>query len=160
MTSRQIFTPPPHSAAVSKTRWFYPVALAAMVVIASGRSHVAAPPVVNIDKLIHFSIFGLLASLVARCPGVHRFRYAILVVSCFGIADEIRQSFTPGRSVEFADWIADTSGAATAVVLYAFWPWYRRLLETPLRFRRRPAASPATGTPPAAGKQNISASAA
>lgn len=160
MISRQTFTHPPLPAAVSKARWLYPVALAVMVVIASGRSQVAAPPVVNIDKLIHFSVFGLLATLVARCPGVHRFRYAILVVSCFGIADEIRQSFTPGRSVEFADWIADTSGALTAVMLYAFWPWYRRLLETPLRFRRRPATSPAGDNPSAPDKQNVSVSAA
>jgi VanZ family protein len=156
MICRQALTPPPRSAAARKTRWLYPAALAVMVVIASGRSQVAAPPVVNIDKVIHFSIFGLLASLVARCPGVHRFRYAILVVSCFGIADEIRQSFTPGRSVEFADWIADTTGAVTAVVLYAFWPRYRRLMEMPLRFRRPAAAT--SGAP--AEKQTVPASAA
>lgn len=124
----------------SKLRWLYPLALAAVVVIASGRSQVAAPPVVNIDKIVHFSVFGLLATLLARCPGVRRFRYAIALVSLFGISDEFRQSFTPGRSVEFADWMADTLGAATAVTLYAFWPWYRRLLEFPLRLRRRRAA--------------------
>lgn len=127
-----------------------------MVVIASGRSQVAAPPIVNIDKIVHFSIFGLLATLVARSPGVHRFRYAILAVSLFGITDEIRQSFTPGRSVEFADWIADTSGAALAVTLYAFWPWYRHLLETPLRLRRRRTAIPA---PASSTEQSTPASA-
>lgn len=129
-----------HSPA-PRLRWLYPILLAVVVVIASSRSHIAAPPIINIDKLIHFSVFGLLATAVARCPGVHRFRYAILIVSLFGISDEIRQSFTPGRSVEFADWVADTSGAVTAVVLYAFWPWYRRLLETPLRLRRRSASA-------------------
>ncbi len=118
-----------------------------MIGVASGQSHVAGPPVVNIDKLAHFTIFGLLATLVARCPGVRRFRYAILLVSLFGITDEFRQSFTPGRSVEFADWVADTAGALTAVSLYVFWPRYRRLLETPLRLRRPKSASSLVAAP-------------
>jgi Predicted integral membrane protein len=131
----------PAQSHVSKLRWLYPLALAATVVIASGRGEVAAPSVVNFDKIAHFGVFGLLATLIARSPGVRRFRHAILLGSIFGICDEFRQSFTPGRSVEFADWMADTLGAATAVTLYAFWPWYRRLLEFPLRLRR---AVPAT----------------
>lgn len=142
---------PPASA--SRLRWIYPLALATMVIIASGRSQVAAPSIGYFDKLAHFSVFGLLATLVARCPGVHRFRYAILAVSFFGIADEIRQSFTPGRFVEIVDWVADTAGAALAVTLYAFWPWYRRLLETPLRLRRRRFPAPAvTSTDPASAQ--------
>jgi VanZ family protein len=134
---------PSHPPPASRWRWVYAIVLAAMVVIASGQTHVAAPPgILGFDKLAHFSVFGLLATLIARCPGVSRFRYSILIVSFFGISDEFRQSFTPGRSVEFADWMADTAGAVTAVVLYAFWPAYRRLLETPLRLpgrRRAPA---------------------
>lgn len=103
-----------------------------MVVVASGRSQVAAPHISHIDKLSHFCVFGLLATLVVRAPGLKRWWWAVAVVSAFGISDEFRQSFTPGRSVEFADWLADTSGAALAVTLYTFWSWYRRLLETPL----------------------------
>jgi hypothetical protein len=121
-----------------------------MVVVASGQSQIAAPQGIGFDKVAHFSVFGLLATLVARCPGVLRFRYAILLVSLFGISDEFRQSFTPGRAVEFADWVADTLGAVTAVTLYAFCPAYRRLLETPLRLRRRAASSaPLSGPAPA-----------
>ena len=134
---------PAHSR-LSRLRWLYPIALASMVVIASGRSHVASPPGINFDKLAHFSVFGLLGTLIARSPGVSRFRYAILIVSLFGIGDEFRQSFTPGRSVEFADWMADSLGAAVAVTLYAFWPRYRALLETPLRLRRKTAARPSS----------------
>lgn len=136
---------------VSRLRWLYPLALAATVVIASSRSQVAAPTISYFDKIAHFSVFGLLGSLIARCPGVRRFRYAIVIVSLFGISDEFRQSFTPGRSVEFADWMADTLGAATAVTLYAFWPWYRRLLEYSLRLRpksdKAATARPADPTP-------------
>lgn len=142
---------------VSRLRWLYPAALACMVVVASGRDHVAAPSVVNFDKIAHFSIFGLLGTLIARCPGVRRFRYAIAIVSLFGISDEFRQSFTPGRSVEFADWMADTIGAAIAVTLYAFWPWYRRLLEMPLRLRRRTRAAASRPAGPAPAEQAASA---
>lgn len=110
-----------------------------MIVAASGQSQVAGPPVVNIDKLVHFTIFGLLATTVVRCPGVRRYRNAIIAVSLFGIADEFRQSFTPGRYVEFADWLADTAGALTAVSLYVYWARYRRLLEMPLRLFARQA---------------------
>jgi len=137
-------SPPP-----SGWRWAYPSALAGMIVVASGRSQVAGPPVVNIDKLVHFMVFGLLATTVVRSLGIKRFRMAILTVSLFGVADEFRQSFTPGRFVEFADWVADTAGAFTAVSLYVYWPLYRRLLETPLRLgprRVNPAAPSAEAT--------------
>lgn len=119
--------------------WAYPLGVAAMVVVASGRSQVAAPEIVNVDKLIHFSVFGLIATDVARALGRRRGWWAILIVSLFGISDELRQSFTPGRSVEVADWVADTLGAAFATTLYLKWAWYRRLLETRLRWRRRGA---------------------
>lgn len=137
-------------------RWLFPIALAAMIVIASGRGQVAGPDIVNFDKLAHFSIFGLLATLVVRAPGMKHAWIAVFVVSLFGISDEIRQSFTPGRSVAFADWVADTSGACVAVVAYTFWQGYRRLLEWRLFSPRR--ARPAS-TPPADG-ENAAASVA
>jgi VanZ family protein len=130
------------AAVSSRLRWLYPVALAAMVVTASGRGQVAGPEIVNFDKLVHFSVFGLLATLVARAPGIRRPWMAVLAVSFFGMSDEIRQGFTPGRSMAFADWVADTAGACLAVVLHTCWPAYRRLLELPLdRKSRRAVAS-------------------
>ncbi len=113
-------------------RWLFPCALAVMIVLASGRSQIAAPPgIPSVDKLGHFLVFGLLASLVVRSPGGRVFwpLCAVALVSFFGISDEFHQSFTPGRSVEFADWVADTLGAALAVTLYANWGAYRRVLE-------------------------------
>lgn len=94
------------------------------------------------DKLIHFFVFGLLATLVLRSRvvwsrGAGRGWIAVAVVSLYGISDEFHQSFTPGRSVEFADWIADTLGALVAVCAYLFWGGYRALIEKPLWDRRR-----------------------
>jgi VanZ family protein len=55
----------------------------------------------------------------------------------FGVGDEWHQSFVPGRSSEWGDWVADTAGAALAIGLYAGWPWYRDRLEADLRPKRR-----------------------
>jgi VanZ family protein len=128
---------PANPPRASLTRWIYPLALAGTVVFASGRGQVAGPEIVNFDKVAHLAVFGLLATLVLRAPGLRHAWVAVVVVSLFGAADELRQSFTPGRFVEFADWVADSAGALIAVAVYRYWPWYRRLLETPLRFPKR-----------------------
>ena len=78
-------------------------------------------------------MFGLIASLIARSFRRRPWMWAaILLASAYGALDEVRQSFTPGRSVEVDDWVADTLGACLAVTLYQLWPWYRRLLEMPI----------------------------
>jgi len=120
--------------------WVWPVALAVTIFVASGRSQVAEPDVVNIDKYAHFLVYGLLGTLIARVRSVAGWRplgvyWAILICSVYGFGDEFHQSFTPGRSVEFADWLMDTSGAALAVFFYAKWRWYCGLLEFPLAAR-------------------------
>lgn len=117
--------------------WLWPLVLAAVIVVASGRGQVAAPNIVNFDKAAHFFVYGLLATLVARngfVPG--RAWVPIVVVSLFGLTDEWHQSFTPGRSVELVDWVADTLGAIVAVTAYAGWPLYRATLERTLGRRR------------------------
>ena len=118
--------------------WGWPLALALTVFVASGGSSVAGPDIVNIDKVAHFSVFGLLATLVARTQPPRRWWLGLVMASLYGMADEFRQSFTPGRAVEVADWVADTLGAAVAVTAYSLWGAYRRLLETNLRGRPRP----------------------
>lgn len=117
-------------------RALWPLALAATVVWCS--SHPLprwGEPVHQSDKVVHFLVFGLIASLVARLAAVQRTRplgiyTAVLIVSVFGVTDELHQHFTPGRSMDVLDWLADTLGATAATVLYARWRWYRELLET------------------------------
>lgn len=130
----------------SLARGCWVLALVATIIWASGHTRVAAPSgVTGFDKLAHFCVFGLLATLVLRCPLVWRQErrtwIAILVVSAFGLTDEWHQSFTPGRSVEWADWIADTGGAAVAAFVYQGWTQYRRILEILLWPGRRTAPS-------------------
>lgn len=133
-------TPEPSPKTIPVRPWLWricwPVLLASTIFLASGQSEVAAPPgIPHLDKIVHFGVFGLLSTLALRVffDLRHPLRttlIAIAIVSVYGISDEFRQSFTPGRSVEFVDWAADTTGAALAAALYSFWPGYRRLLET------------------------------
>lgn len=117
-------------------RWVYPLVLAAAVAWASSRGQVAGPALVGFDKVAHALVFGLFGTLVARTQPRRRWWLGVVAASAFGVVDEVRQSFTPGRAVEVADWVADTAGAAMAVSLYAWWPGYHRLLETKLWGRR------------------------
>lgn len=125
----------PHT--VSKLQILWAVAIAALVIGASSRSTVAGPEIVNIDKVAHFGVYGLMATLICRVGvGWRAAGWALLAASLFGATDEWHQSFVPGRFPSVADWIADTLGAALAVTLYAGWGWYRRLLELPLWGKR------------------------
>ena len=123
-------------------KWLWPLLLAATVFIASGRGQVAAPDIIDFDKVAHFSIFGLLATLVVRVEPCGRGWLAIGLVSLFGLLDEWHQSFTPGRSVEIADWVADTLGAVVATRFYLRWTAYRRLLERPLHSTKARVENP------------------
>jgi VanZ family protein len=117
----------------------WPVIVAVLIFGASGRSQVADPGIPNLDKIVHFSVYGLLATLVVRARAGGRAWpwMALVITSLYGITDEIHQSYVPGRSMEFADWIADTLGAAVAIFIYTKWTWYRTRLEMPLRRDRR-----------------------
>lgn len=126
----------PFSAA--RWGWLWPFTIAALIFLASCQSKLAGPSVKGFDKVVHFSVYGLLATLVVRLGrGRAAAWLTIVLVSLYGASDEWHQSFTPGRSVEVADWLADTSGGALAVLLYTRWSAYRRLLERPVARKRR-----------------------
>lgn len=133
-----------HSAAVdsrassSKRGWLWPLAIAALIFAASSRPTVAGPRIPHFDKVVHFAVYGLLATLVCRQGrGWRAAGLAVLVVSAYGATDEWHQSYVPGRSTELADWIADTAGAALAAALYVGWARYRQVLEQPVWVRSR-----------------------
>ena len=122
------------------------------ITMASGTSQLATPDIelfISKDKLVHFLVFGLLATSIIRMPKVQNMGWkgavtTVCAVSLFGAADELHQSFTPGRMVEIADWVADTLGALLAVVLYCKWRWYRSLLEKTPQKRPQPKTEPAS----------------
>lgn len=129
--------PSPAASGLSARDWLWPIAMCVVVVIASGRSQVAAPGITGIDKVAHLLVFGLIGTLVTRTQRPARWWLGILAASSFGALDEWRQSLTPGRSGEFADWVADTWGAILAVALYIKWPAWQRMLEWEIFPRRQ-----------------------
>ena len=141
----------PHDPVTSRRAWAWPLAWALAIFSASCRSTLAGPDIAQSDKVAHFLAYGLLATLVCRLGrGWRAAGWAVLAASAYGASDEWHQSFTPGRSCELADWVADTLGAALAAALYAGWPRYRRLLEWPLGRKRRVEKAVAAATLPPA----------
>ncbi|MDA1066526.1 MAG: VanZ family protein [Verrucomicrobia bacterium] len=112
--------------------WIWPFLLAITIVLASGVNTTNPIDVNHSDKVVHFLVFGLIAIMVVRIQKPGTLIWALIsffVVSGFGALDEFRQSFTPGRSVEFADWLADTLGAGIAITSYKVLPWFSSFLE-------------------------------
>ncbi|NCG08383.1 MAG: hypothetical protein GWO81_02240 [Verrucomicrobia bacterium] len=115
----------------------------ATVHLLSSTSELATPDLsftISPDKIAHFLIYGLVATSVLRMPlffrqGVRGWIFSIIFVMLYGGLDEWRQSMTPGRAMEFADWVADSLGAIVATTLYYKCSWYRELLE--YRFKKK-----------------------
>ena len=130
--------------------YFWPVLLVIVIFVTSRSQYLATPDLglqFSGDKIAHFLIFGLVATSILRTPkfkdlSLRSTLIAALITSGYGVCDEFNQSLTPTRSVEFADWLADTLGAFAAVTLYAKWKWYRRLLEWHCLIKRRGATEP------------------
>jgi VanZ family protein len=73
----------------------------------------------KVEHVLYFFLTGLLAVRAARF-GEHwgRAKTAVLLILgavLWGCSDEIHQSFTPERSVEIGDVLADTAGVVLAV---------------------------------------------
>jgi VanZ family protein len=114
---------------------FWPLLIVGVLFFVSGRSDLAVPSVgFSLDKVAHAVVFGALATSIVRLPafrgrGWRGAGAAVLISLLYGGMDEFRQSFTPGRSVELMDLVADGTGAMTAACLYQGNAWYRNLLE-------------------------------
>ena len=79
------------------------------------------------DKLVHFTMYGVLGWLTARglgFPSMRTLLPAFLLVAGFGAIDEWHQRFIPGRSTDRADLVADIVGAGVGVL--AFQAAFRR----------------------------------
>ena len=79
----------------------------------------------NADKLVHCVCFAGLTFWVAfgvgtKLPVKWRIAIPIIIVSLYGVIDEIHQSFTPGRETSVLDWCADTTGAIIGSVVFFY----------------------------------------
>ena len=77
------------------------------------------------DKLLHGSGYALLAFLYARALRGEGLAVkavalgAIVLGSLYAASDEFHQSFTPMRTMDIRDWIADSIGSIVGAIVYA-----------------------------------------
>ena len=98
------------------------------------------------DKLVHFTEFGLLCLLIcwalssARIgsKNIYKLILAIGIASFYGMLDEFHQSFTPHRSVDVLDWLADTAGAVAAGFLWQIAVYKLQIKEKSLAMDKTP----------------------
>ncbi|HJW08133.1 MAG TPA: VanZ family protein [Holophagaceae bacterium] len=107
--------------------WILPFAVACAIVWLSHQTRypfgLHLPP--PLDKLAHASVYGLLALLLdlawgandRRRPLYRRHLMVFLLVSLYGVTDELHQHFVPGRSCDGLDWVADTVGGGLGLAV-------------------------------------------
>lgn len=92
--------------------------------------------VTGLDKLAHFTLYGLLAATVIFAQSPLRRQHVpqrvswltVIVCLVYGLSDEWHQSFVPGRDVSGADVVADLLGAIVAAGLWLCWRRWRARL--------------------------------
>lgn len=77
----------------------------------------------NLDKIVHFVIFGVFAYLVAinikeRFSLVKTLLAAFLASCVYAYLAEIIQLFVPGRDYSLFDWAAGVSGAVGFLIIF------------------------------------------
>lgn len=79
-------------------------------------------PLSYVAHFIEYLILGLLLcfALDRTTPLSRRFLLllALLAASAYGFSDELHQGFVPTREVSVWDWLTDTAGAASALVVW------------------------------------------
>jgi len=73
---------------------------------------------IPLDKVAHFGMYAVLGVLLSRVGVLEswtrrRVILAVVMISLFGVLDELHQLFVPGRDAEVGDWVMDTLGSAT-----------------------------------------------
>lgn len=109
------------------SRWTAPALWAVVILVGTSWPSVSVgPDLAGFDKLVHFSMYAVLAALVLRStPDARAARSCVatvLGVMLLGAVDEWHQSFIPGRSMSLLDWVADSAGALTGVLAVRFIP--------------------------------------
>jgi len=77
------------------------------------------------DKVLHFGAFGVLTAcwiwglrMAFQVSWKKAIIIGVIIGILYGASDELHQGFTPGRSQEIADWVADALGAIAAGLFF------------------------------------------
>ena len=108
-------------------RWWPPVIWLGAILTATSLpgSFLPATHIRFADKAVHFVMYGGLGLLLARAmhnpPRTTLFRVilsAFLIVAGIGAADEWHQQYIQGRSMDPADWMADSTGGLIGALIW------------------------------------------
>jgi VanZ family protein len=69
------------------------------------------------DKAIHFVVYGGMAFMLWLAFGKRWALAAFVLVWMVGLGDEVMQHFTPGRTADVMDLVADALGAGICLVV-------------------------------------------
>ncbi|HOK53797.1 MAG TPA: VanZ family protein [Armatimonadota bacterium] len=106
--------------------WLPAVMWMTVIFVLSSFSSLPTPPgFIGVDKLEHYTAYGIMSILVFVAMrgtrpdwSILKVAVAVVVISAvYGITDEIHQSFVPDRQAEVLDWISDVLGAITGAGL-------------------------------------------
>jgi len=98
---------------------------ATIYLLSAGTPSAPPLPFPHADKLLHLAEYALLGVLAARAfgPGTRGLLgrgesvvAVVLFATCYGALDEVHQSYVPGRQMDFADLLADVTGAGIAAL--------------------------------------------
>jgi hypothetical protein len=117
--------------------WGPALICAALFFYASSRTGLSLPLGGGRDKLAHFAAYSVFGFALGHAGAYSRLPIAVTVAigSLYALSDEVHQSFVPGRSTEFGDWLADSIGVLAGLAAYQ----YAR------RLRSRSGARPGAG---------------
>ncbi|MEW5800294.1 MAG: VanZ family protein [Bacteroidota bacterium] len=85
------------------------------------------------DKILHAGVFGILCWLFHVAlffqPNLSLRKWspyiALVLTMAYGASDEYHQMFTPGRTTEFMDFLADSLGGGVYVIVHSYFNFYR-----------------------------------
>jgi len=104
-------------------RWAPSVLWGALILVATslpGSTLPSAPSIPGLDKVVHASLYGVLAFLVGQAMAAQALRtllIATVAIAVFAAADEWHQRWIPGRGADPLDWLADVAGATIGFLL-------------------------------------------
>ena len=88
-----------------------------LVVWASLRTGGDPQPIEHLDKVMHFTFYGLFTIIAAGCTTQKKtFIQLSVFIACYGALMEVFQSFVPSRVMSIPDMIANISGVV--IVLF------------------------------------------